>query len=231
MEGLTYIQRNGAQVTVAVNLLVDQRLAFTSPGQELVSFLHSSILISWPFECCLGGLATHYSYFLACKTSVHLRYKEPWSSNQAGHQSHRYGMAGPRPLTKLRVLRVGLGTSGLWHKAPWPKGHTPVARILSRCQAFRCDQLCHVRTRLTLSSPLFRGIVADQARESIFAFCNRDDLSTMHAAECCLNDSPAGDNKARSNSEKRVFSVTNWLMSHEKWEVSTMIKEDYTMTI
>lgn len=62
--------------------------------------------------------------------------------------------------------------------------------------------LCKIQSffKLTLSLPLFSGIVADQARKSIFTFRNRDELSTMHAADRCLNDSLASDAKARSNS-------------------------------
>jgi hypothetical protein len=60
--------------------------------------------------------------------------------------------------------------------------------------------------KLTLSLPPFSGIVAGHARGSIFTFRNRDELPTMHAADCCLNDSLAGDATARSDSEKRVFS-------------------------
>lgn len=50
------------------------------------------------------------------------------------------------------------------------------------------------------------GIVVDQTRKSGFTIRNRDKLSAMHTADCCLTDSLPDNAKARSNSEKRVFS-------------------------
>jgi FHS family L-fucose permease-like MFS transporter len=50
------------------------------------------------------------------------------------------------------------------------------------------------------------GIVVDQTRKSGFTFRNRNKLSAMHTVDCCLTDSLPDNAKARSNSEKRVFS-------------------------
>lgn len=50
-------------------------------------------------------------------------------------------------------------------------------------------------------------IVVDQTRKSGFTFHNRDELSAMHAADCCLAESPPNDAKAGSNRRKRVSSA------------------------
>ncbi|KAG1777643.1 major facilitator superfamily domain-containing protein [Suillus placidus] len=213
------IQHSGAQVTVAsfaVNFLVDQKvgidqskasqllsfcqITFTISrfiGVAILNFIDPALLLAVYGSCCSlfcllvsqlpGYRAVGCFFCLFFFESICYPCIFSLGTKNLGVQTKRG--------TGLIVMGV---VGGAWY---------PLA------QGALADRAYTRRSYLVPMSGFFTvtiyaiGIVVDQTRKSGFTFHNRDELSAMHAADCCLTESLPDDAKAGSNRRKRVSSA------------------------
>ncbi|KAG2148552.1 major facilitator superfamily domain-containing protein [Suillus cothurnatus] len=185
----------GAQVTVAsfaVNFLVDQKVGIDqSRASQLLSFCQITFTISRFIGVAIlnfidpalffQGIVLSDVSFVSFSSSL---FAIPLGTKNLGVQ------------TKRGTSLIGV-VGGAWY---------PLAQGALADRAYtRRSYLVPMSGFLAVTIYAI-GIVVDQTRKSGFTFRNRDKLSAMHTADCCLTDSLPDNAKARSNSEKRVFS-------------------------